>query len=333
MTQSRHIFFMALAVVGMATNLLAEEPLPSWNDSAARRAILEYVKSVTTEGSPRFVPVSERIVTFDNDGTLWCEQPMYVQLAFALDRVRLLADKHPEWRTEEPFRAVIEKDLPALAKLGAKGLTELTMATHAGMTDDEFENIVTEWIRKARHPKFHRPYTECVYQPMLELLAFLRQHEFKTFIVSGAGIEFMRPWAKEVYGIPPEQVIGSSVKLKYELRDGKPVLVRLAELNFIDDQAGKPVGIRQVIGRRPVMAVGNSDGDYEMLEYVTSGPANGLGLIVHHTDAVREFAYDRQSPFGRLDRALTDATSKGWIVIDMQRDWKVIFPESRPSQN
>lgn len=318
------------ATVSMAaTHTFAADPLPSWNDTAAKQAILQFVERVSKEGSTDFVLPEDRIATFDNDGTLWCEQPMYVQLAFALDRVKALADRHPEWKTRQPFQAVLENDLPALMKGGEKGLVELIMATHAGMTATEFERTVLDWLSTAKHPRFQRPYTECVYQPMLELLAYLRGQGFKTYIVSGGGVEFMRPWAEKVYGIPPEQVIGSSIKTKYELRDGQPVFVRLPEINFIDDKVGKPVGIHQFIGRRPIMAFGNSDGDYEMLEYVTTSPKPSFGLIVHHTDGEREYAYDRQSPIGRLDRALTDAPQRGWTVVDMKADWKQIFPSTK----
>jgi phosphoserine phosphatase len=316
-------------VLTAAAKAFAADPLPSWNDTAAKQAIVQFVERVTKEGSPDFVPLEDRIATFDNDGTLWCEQPMYVQLAFALDRVKALADKHPEWKTRQPFQAVLENDLQTLMRGGEKGLVELIMATHAGMTAAEFEHTVLNWLTSAKHPRFQRPYTECVYQPMLELLAYLRGQGFKTYIVSGGGVEFMRPWAEKVYGIPPEQVIGSSIKTKYEVRDGQPVFVRLPEINFIDDKAGKPVGIHQFIGRKPIMAIGNSDGDYEMLEYVTTSSKSGFGLIVHHTDGEREYAYDRQSPIGRLDRALTDAPQRGWTVVDMKADWKQIFPPKK----
>jgi phosphoserine phosphatase len=285
---------------------------------------------VTKDGSAEFVAPAERIAVFDNDGTLWCEQPMYVQLAFALDRVKALAPMHPEWKEQRPFKAVLDGDFKALAATGEKGLVELVMVTHAGMTADEFESIVREWIATARHPRFKRPYTECVYLPMLELLAYLRASGFKTYIVSGGGIEVMRPWAERVYGIPPEQVIGSSIKTRYQERDGQPMLMRLPEVDFIDDKGGKPVGIHKFIGRRPVMAFGNSDGDYEMLRYVTAGSGTRFGLLVHHTDAEREYAYDRESHFGRLDKGLTEATGRGWTVVDMKNDWNTIFPDTVP---
>ncbi|MBC8115549.1 MAG: haloacid dehalogenase-like hydrolase [Candidatus Saccharimonas sp.] len=321
-------FAVLLTTTLLFTNRLqaADDPLPSWNDGATKRAIMDFVSRVTKDGGPDFVPVTERIATFDNDGTLWCEQPMYAQLAFALDRVKSLVSKHPDWKTVEPFRSVLTGDLKGLAASGEKGLIELVMATHAGMTTDEFDVIVKEWLVTAKHPKFNKPYTECVYQPMLELLAYLRANGFKTYIVSGGGIEFMRPWAERVYGIPPEQIIGSSIKTKFELRDGRPVLVRLPELEFLDDKEGKAIAIQKFIGRRPIAAFGNSDGDLQMLQWTASGRGPRFGLIVHHTDATREYAYDRQSHFGKLDKALDEAQQKGWTVVDMQQDWKRVFP-------
>jgi phosphoserine phosphatase len=317
---------LCLAVCLTALPGWAADSLPSWNDTATKRAVVGFVERVTRDGSPDFIPSAERIAVFDNDGTLWCEQPMYVQLAFVLDRVKALAPQHPEWKEKQPFGAALEGDFKALAATGEKGLVELLIATHTGMTTDEFAAIAKDWIATARHPSFKRPYTECVYQPMLELLAWLRANGFKTYIVSGGGVEFMRPWSERVYGIPPEQVVGSTIQTRYELRDGKPVLLRLPQVDFVDDKAGKPVGIHKAIGRRPVMAFGNSDGDYEMLRYVTSGKGPRFGLLVHHTDANREYAYDRQSHFGRLDKALTEAAERGWTVVDMQADWKAIFP-------
>ena len=302
------------------------DPLPSWNDGATKQAIVEFVARVTRQGGPDFVPPAERIATFDNDGTLWAEHPMYVQLAFALDRVKAMAPQHPEWKDKQPFKAALEGDMKTLAESGEHGMVELVMATHAGMTTEEFEKIVTDWLATARHPRFKRPYTELVYQPMLELLAYLRANGFKTFIVSGGGIEFMRPWTEKVYGIPPEQVVGSSIKTKFEMRDGRPTLFRLPEVNFVDDKAGKPVGINEHIGRRPIAAFGNSDGDLEMLQWTTMTGGVRFGLIVHHTDAEREYAYDRNTSFGRLDKALDAAALNKWTVVDMKRDWKVIFP-------
>jgi haloacid dehalogenase-like hydrolase len=284
------------------------------------------VARVTKENGSDSVPVPERIAVFDNDGTLWTEHPMYVQMAFVLYRVKALAHKHPGWKEKQPFKAVLQGDLKSLVAAGEKALAELVMATHTGMTTDEFDGIVQDWLAKAKHPRFNRPYTELVYQPMLELLSFLRANGFKTFIVSGGGIEFMRPWTSKVYGIPPEQVVGSTIKLKYELRTGSPVLARLPAIDFIDDGVGKPVGIQRFIGRRPIAAFGNSDGDEEMLRWTTAGPGARFGLIVHHTDAEREYAYDRHALFGRLDKALDVAPRRHWVVVDMKKDWKVIYP-------
>ena len=321
------VLSLALAV-GLVSTASAQtsDPLPSWNEGKTKQAILRFVKQVTTPGDTRFVPRPERIAVFDNDGTLWIEQPMYVQLQFAIDRVKALAPEHPEWKKQEPFKSVLEGNLDAVLAGGEKMLLEIIMATHAGVTTEQFSAIVANWMATARHPKTGRPYTEMVYQPMLELLTYLRGHGFKTFIVSGGGIEFMRPWTEKVYGIPPEQVVGSSIKTVLQMRDGKPVLVRLPELNFIDDKAGKPVGINQHIGRRPIAAFGNSDGDLQMLQWTTAGNGPRLALIVHHTDADREWAYDRSSHIGRLDKALVEAQKNGWVVMDMKRDWKRVFP-------
>jgi hypothetical protein len=327
MQLTRRFVLSWLALVCLASLSVAQQALPSWNDGKTRQAIEAFVERVTTPGSKDFVPESDRIAVFDNDGTLWSEQPMYVQLAFILDRVKALAPEHPEWKEQPPFNAVLNGDLKALGAAGERGLMELLLATHAGMTSEEFEKVVKDWIASAKHPRYQRPYTECVYQPMRELLDYLRAHQFKTYIVSGGGVELMRPWAEEVYGIPPEQVIGSSIKLKYELREGRPVLVRLPEIDFIDDKAGKPVGIHRQIGRRPIFAAGNSDGDFEMLEYTTAGAGPRFALILHHTDSQREAAYDRQSHFGKLDKALDAAAQRGWTVIDMQQDWKQVFPK------
>ena len=311
---------------GLALPAFAADPLPSWNDTGSKKAIVAFVEKVTQEGSPDFVPVAERIATFDNDGTLWAEQPLYFQLFFALDRVKALAPQHPEWKTQEPFASLLKGDVKGALKGGEPAIAQIVMATHAGMTTEEFEKFVEDWIATAKHPVTKRPYTEMVYQPMLELVAFLRANGFKTYIVSGGGVEFMRPWTEKVYGIPPEQVIGSSAKLKFELRNGKPVLVKLPEINFIDDKAGKPVGIQQYIGRRPIAAFGNSDGDLQMLQWTTSGTGPRFGLIVHHTDAEREWAYDRNSSVGKLDKALDEAKASGWTVVDMKNDWKIIYP-------
>jgi hypothetical protein len=320
---------IALCTLG-ASPVRAEGALPSWSDAAARRAIVGFVDRVTRQGSPDYVAPPERIAVFDNDGTLWSEQPMYVQLAFALDRVKALAPQHPEWRDRQPFKAALEGDTKALAESGEHGLLELVMATHAGSTTEEFAAIVADWLATARHPRFGRPYTGLVYQPMLELLAYLRANGFKTFIVSGGGIEFMRPWAERVYGVPPEQVIGSSIETRYELRDGRPALVRLPQIDFIDDKAGKPVGIHRHIGRRPILAFGNSDGDLQMLEWTTGGAGPRLGLIVRHDDGEREYAYDRKSAAGRLDRALDEAAPRGWIVVSMKDDWTRVFADVAP---
>ncbi|WFU54367.1 HAD family hydrolase [Bradyrhizobium pachyrhizi] len=303
------------------------DPLPSWNDGAAKTAISDFVARVTAQGGRDFVPPAERIATFDNDGTLWTEQPFYFQLAFAFDRVKAMAPEHPDWKTRQPFKALLEKDSKALAASGEKGLLQIVMATHAGMTTDAFADLVRDWLATARHPRFNRPYDSLVYQPMLELLAYLRANGFKTFVVSGGGVEFMRPWMERVYGIPPEQVVGSSGVVKFQIgADGKPVLMKEAKVEFIDDGPGKPVGINRFIGRRPIFAFGNSDGDLQMLQWTTAGSGARFAGIVHHTDEVREYAYDRQSKIGKLDKALDAAAASGWTVVDMKRDWKEVFP-------
>lgn len=305
-------------------------PLPSWNEGAARASIIDFVKRVTTQSdAAAYIPPAQRIAVFDNDGTLWAEQPVYFQLAFALDRVKALAPSHPEWRNTQPFKGVLEGDMKSVAASGEKGLMQIVAATHAGNTTAEFEDIVRKWIASARHPTTKRSYAEMVYQPMLEVLAYLRANQFKTYIVSGGGVEFMRPWVERVYGILPEQVVGSRAKVKYEVRSTGPVLIRLADIDLVDDKAGKPVGIHQVIGRRPIVAFGNSDGDFEMLEWTTSATGPRLGVIVHHTDAAREWAYDRESRIGTLARGLDEAPKRGWVVVDMQKDWKVIYPYQR----
>ncbi len=300
--------------------------LPSWTDGPTKTAITAFVEDVTSAGSPGFVPPAERIAVFDNDGSLWVEQPMYTQLAFVIDRVKALAPEHPEWKEQQPFKALLEDDLEALQASGMDGVTRLLAATHANMTTTEFERIVGDWIDSARHPRFNRLYTQVVYQPMLELLDYLRANDFKTFIVSGGGIDFMRPWTERVYGIPPEQVVGSQIALEYEVHDGMPVLMREPEIAFIDDKAGKPVGIQRHIGHQPILAFGNSDGDYQMLEWTTAGPGKRLGLILHHDDGEREYAYDRESHVGRLSKGLDDAGSKGWTLVSMKRDWSRVFP-------
>ena len=305
---------------------LAQEPLPSWNDTAPKKAIVTFVERVTKQGSPDFVPPEERIATFDNDGTLWAEQPIYFQLVFALDRVKALAPLHPEWKDKEPFASLLRGDLKGALAGGEAAIFQIVTVTHSGMTTDEFEKIVGDWAATARHPKTGKLYTEMVYQPMLELLAYLRANGFKTFIVSGGGIDFMRVFAERVYGIPPEQVVGSSGKLSFELRDGKPLLMKMPELNFNDDKAGKPVAIQTHIGRHPIAAFGNSDGDLQMLEWAKGGGGVRFALIVHHTDADREWAYDHPSAVGQLDKALDVARAEGWTVVDMKNDWKRVFP-------
>jgi hypothetical protein len=321
------ILKLAISVVLAGPAFAQDDPLPSWNEGAAKRAIISFVDKISKEGTPDFVPVSERIATFDNDGTLWCEQPMYVQAAFAQHRISALSSSHPEWKEQQPFKAVLEGDMKSVLAEGARAAIPILAATHAGMTSDEFGKIVLDWLAAAKHPRFGRPYTQLVYPPMLELMTYLRRTGFRTYIVSGGGVDFMRPWTERVYGIPPEQVIGSAIKLKYALRDGEPILMRLPEVDFIDDRAGKPVGIEKTIGRRPIAAFGNSDGDYEMLRWTTAAKGPRFGLIVHHTDAAREYAYDRHSVVGRLDRALDEAPARGWLVVDMKNDWRVVFVE------
>ncbi|MDK2955357.1 MAG: hypothetical protein PWQ57_853 [Desulfovibrionales bacterium] len=308
-------------VMGQLSMAQSPDPLPSWSDGAAKASIIDFVTKVTQEGTPDFVPAPERIATFDNDGTLWSEKPLYFQLFFALDRVKALAPKHPEWKGKEPFASLLKGDVKTALEGGDKAVMDIVMATHAGMTTEDFEKIVKEWIATAKHPKTHRLFTEMTYQPMLELLAYLRANGFKTFIVSGGGIEFMRPWTDPVYGVPPEQVVGSSVKTKFEMRKGGPVLMRLPEVDFVDDKAGKPVGINSHIGRRPIAAFGNSDGDLQMLQWATAGKGARFALLVHHTDANREWAYDKGA-----ENALREAASKGWTVVDMKKDWKVVYP-------
>jgi len=317
------------AALGLATTpASAADPLPSWNDGPAKKAIADFVTKVTTKG-PDFVPAVDRIATFDNDGTLWAEQPMYFQAFFVFDRIEALAPRHPEWKEKEPFASVLKGDVKGALAGGERGLMEMVMATHAGLTTEEFDQTVTDWIATAKHPQTARLFTGMVYQPMLELLTYLRANGFKTFIVSGGGIEFMRPWTQRVYGIPPEQVVGSSGGLKYEIRDGKAVLVKLPELVLMDDKEGKPVGIQRHIGRRPIAAFGNSDGDLQMLEWTAAGSGARFCLYVHHTDAEREWAYDRQSSIGKLDKGLDEAKARGWTVVSMKDDWKTIFPIAR----
>jgi phosphoglycolate phosphatase-like HAD superfamily hydrolase len=305
--------------------MVGSDPLPSWNESPTKQSVINFVRGVTTAGDPRFVKSEERIAVFDNDGTLWSEMPFYFQFAFVLDRMKAMAPQHPEWKDNPLYAAVLADDMKTIAAGGIKGLLELASITHAGMNTDEFSKIVADWIASARHPKFNRPYTDVIYQPMLELLAYLRANGFKTFIVSGGGVEFMRVFAEKVYGIPPEQVIGSSIVTKFEMVAGVPVLTRLPELNFMDDNVGKPVSINMHIGRRPIAAFGNSDGDLQMLQWTTASTGPRFGLLVHHTDPVREYAYEASS-MGKLEVALTEAAARGWTVVDMKNDWNRVFP-------
>ncbi len=316
---------LVLAALVLSALSVAADPLPSWKDGHAKQAITSFVTDVTNAASEDFVPPAQRIAVFDNDGTLWVEQPMYTQLAFILDRVKALAPVHPEWQEQQPFKAALEGDLATLGAAGNKGLLQLAIATHSGMTSAEFETTTLDWIGAARHPRFQQPYTQLVFQPMLELLEYLRGNGFKTFIVSGGGADFIRPWSEMVYGVPPEQVIGSQIQLAFQMRDGNPVLMREPKVIFIDDQAGKPVGIARHIGRRPILAFGNSDGDLEMLQWATGGAGRRLGLILHHTDGEREYAYDRKSPFGRLDKAMDLAPQNGWVLVSMKDDWSQVF--------
>jgi phosphoglycolate phosphatase-like HAD superfamily hydrolase len=329
-------FFFALILITISschskkenTTIVSEveDPLPSWNEGATKKAIISYVSDVTNEASSNFIPIKDRISTFDNDGNLWSEQPMYFQLFFAIDRVKALAKDHPEWKETQPYKSVLENDIKTLMSYGEHGLIEIVMATHAGNTVDEFEQLVKDWLATAKHPRFNKPYNELIYQPMLELLDYLRANNFKTFIVSGGGIEFMRPWVQQAYGIPTDQVVGSSIKTEFSIENGIPQIKRLPALDFIDDKEGKPVGINKFIGKKPVFASGNSDGDLQMLQYTDSNTYASFQLYLHHTDAEREWAYDRDSHIGKLDKGLDYANEKGWTVIDMKADWKTIYP-------
>ena len=301
------------------------DPLPSWNDTEHKKAIISFVERVTTAGSPDFVPVPERIATFDNDGTLWSEQPIYFQFIFTFDRIKALAPQHPEWKDQQPFKAVLEDDINTVMQNDMNAINELVMVTSADLTSEEYAKVVKDWVETARHPKTGKLFTEMVFQPMLELLAYLRDNGFKTYIVSGGSMDFMRPWTEKVYGIPPEQVIGTSFKMKFQMVNDKPVIVQIPEVNFVDDNDGKPVGIYQYIGRRPIASFGNSDGDLQMMQWTTGGSGLRLALFIHHTDAEREYAYDRKSPFGHFEKALDEANEKGWIVVDMKNDWKIIY--------
>ena len=326
LTRSR-VVLVTLSALATATSAVAQtDPLPSWNDVPAKRAIVGFVAEVTRTGSSTFVPPAERIATFDNDGTLWSEQPIYFQLAFALDRVKAMAPQHPEWSSQEPFKSLLAGDVKGAMAQGEKALGAIMMATHSGMTTAEFGQIVREWTSTAKHPRSGRLYTEMVYQPMLELLAYLRANGFKTFIVSGGGVEFMRPWVEGVYGIPPEQVVGSSGVVAFEMRPTGPVLLKEPKIEFVDDGPGKPVGINRFIGRRPILAFGNSDGDQQMLQWTMAGEGRRFAGIVHHTDTEREWAYDRASHIGKLDKALDEALARGWTVVDMKKDWKRVYP-------
>ena len=316
------IIALSLALV----STVFADPLPSWNEGASKSSIISFVQKTTTKGSPDYVVPAERIAVFDNDGTLWSEQPLYFQAFFVFDQIKKLAPKHPEWKTTEPFASVLKGDTKAALAGGEKALIAMVMDTHANVTTDEFRESVKNWIKTARHPKTKKPYNEMVYQPMLEVLTYFRAHDFKTFIVSGGGIDFMRVFAEETYGVPPEQIIGSSIKTTYKVIDGKPTLVKIPKLNFIDDKAGKPVGIHQHIGRRPIAAFGNSDGDFEMLEWTTSGQGARLAVYVHHDDADREWKYDNPSHIGQLKKGLEEAPKRGWTVISMKKDWKVVYP-------
>lgn len=318
-------FFSALPVLTVIA-AMAQDPLVSWNDTTSKQAIISFVETVTDPNSSHFIPQAERIATFDNDGTLWSEQPLYFQLAFAIDRVKALAAQHPEWKEKQPFKAVLENDIEAALSGGEHAILELVMATHSGITTEAFDNIVRNWIKTAQHPKTGKPYTEMVYQPMLEVLDYLRTNGFKTYIVSGGGVEFMRVFAEDVYGVPPEQVIGSSVKTQFEMRNGTPIILRLPELNFLNDKTGKPVAINQYIGRRPVASFGNSDGDLQMLQWCDEGENLSLQVYIHHTDDIREWAYDRNSSIGCLDKGLDEAEAKNWTVVNMKNDWVIVYP-------
>jgi len=329
-TQSKFRFllfgFVAIFLACICSVSYAADPLPSWNDGTAKEAILYFVNAVTDKNSKDYVEPAQRIATFDNDGTLWVEYPMYTQILFAFERVKKLAPQHPEWKTKQPFKALLAGDMKTVGASGAKGIMEILMATHSGMTAEEFEREASKWLATTKQTKFKRLYSECIYQPQLELLAYLRANGFKTFICSGGGMAFMRPISEKAYGIPPEQVVGSSIVAEFKIKDGKPAIVRMPKIDFVNDKAGKPVGIYQHIGRRPVLAFGNSDADMQMIEYTMAGKGRRLGLFVHHTDAEREYAYDRKSHVGTLDKALDRADAKGWIIVDMKKDWKTVFP-------
>lgn len=319
------VLLMTFTVLASVPVVAQDKPLPSWNEGPAKTAIIDFVERVTNRNGQDWVAPEDRVATFDNDGTLWSEQPIYFQGMFIFDRIKAMAPQHPEWREEQPFKAALEGDLKTLAAGGMASLNKLLMTTHAGMTTDEFAVIVTDWLKTARHPRFQRPYNELTFRPMVELIGYLQQSGFRTYIVSGGGVEFMRTWAEDAYGIPPERVIGSTIKLKYDLDNDKPVLRRLSEIEFIDDGPGKPVAIGRLIGKRPIFAAGNSDGDLQMLQWTTLASGPRFGLIVHHTDGEREWEYDRQSMVGKLDKALDEAPRRGWTVVDMKKDWATIY--------
>lgn len=302
------------------------DDLPSWNDGEMKTAITTYVEDVTNSESPNFIPVEDRIATFDNDGTLWSEQPMYFQLFFAIDRIKEMAADHPEWKDQQPYKAVLENDKAALMKTGMKGIGELVMTTHAGMTTDEFDAVVKDWVATAKHPTKEKSYNELVFQPMLELLQYLRDNQFKTYIVSGGGVDFMRAFVTNVYGIPAEQIIGSRIKTEYDYNNGNPEIKRLPAIDFVDDKYGKPLNIQKIIGKKPVFAAGNSDGDLEMLQWTDASKYESFQLYIHHTDSVREWAYDRDSHIGGFDKGWDEATGKDWNIVDMKNDWKLIYP-------
>ena len=316
---------------GAASAASAATALPSWRDGASKQAIVRFVETVTRPGTPEYVLPAERIAVFDNDGTLWSEQPLYFQFFFLLDQIRAAAPQHPEWKNNPAFKALMANDMAALMR-EEKRLLPLIAQANSGMTVDEYDRTIRAWLDTARHPKFNRPYTDLVFQPQVELLNYLRANGFKTYIVSGGTIEFMRPWSERVYGIPPEQVVGSTQTVTYEVRNGQPTLLRGPRLEFINDGAGKPVGIYRQIGRRPILAVGNSDGDLQMLQYTMAGTGQRLAVLVHHDDAEREFAYDRKSGIGKLDKALDEAVTRGWTVISMKQDWARIYPNYPAAQ-
>lgn len=326
---SLFIFIFVGCTSNIETNnstLIQTNPLPSWNEGETKTSIINYVTDVTNTESANFIDIPDRVAVFDNDGTLWSEQPAYFQLYFAIDRIKELAKDHPEWKDIQPYKAVLENDMQALAATGEHGLMKLVLTTHSGMTTDEFSASVKEWIRTATHPTKNVGFDKLIYKPMLELLDYLRKNSFKTYIVSGGGVDFMRASVTEVYGIPEEQIIGSTIKTEFKLVDGNPEIIRLAELDFIDDKEGKPINIHKIIGKKPIFCAGNSDGDLAMMQWTASNSDDSFMLYIHHTDSVREWAYDRDSHMGRFDKALDEANEKGWTVVDMEKDWSVIYP-------